>query len=85
MARSRSDHPTPQQRRVLALIVEQTAERGYPPTMEEIATRLGLASRSTVRHHLCRLEALGLIRRDPHRARGMVVVEQAAPALVAVG
>ena len=42
--------------RILAFIREAVAERGYPPSVREIAEAVGLASTSAVHHHLTKLE-----------------------------
>jgi repressor LexA len=41
--------------RILDFIRERTADRGYPPTVREIAEAVGLASTSAVHHHLLKL------------------------------
>ncbi|MDE3113918.1 MAG: repressor LexA, partial [Chloroflexota bacterium] len=38
--------------RILAFIRETASERGYPPSVREIAEAVGLASTSAVHHHL---------------------------------
>ena len=81
MAKTRSEVPSPQQERTLALIVEHTRDRGYPPSLGEIAAALGLSSKSTASHHVRRLEELGLLRRDGLRARALVVVDRPAMGL----
>jgi repressor LexA len=63
------------QRRVLDEIVTATRDRGYPPSVRELCAALGMSSPSTVQHHLERLAAAGLIRRDPGRPRAIVVVK----------
>lgn len=65
---------TDTQSRVLQAISEHLAVHGYAPTFREIAAAAGLASPSTVLHHLGRLEALGLIRRDPGLPRALVLL-----------
>ena len=47
------------------------AERGYPPTYEEIRQGLGLSTKSLVDHHLSALEDAGYIERDPLTPRGL--------------
>lgn len=61
--------------RVLLVIQNLTAERGYPPSMREIAARAGLSSLGTVTYHLRQLEAKGYIRRDPRRPRTLTVLD----------
>src|ERR687889_1767271 len=64
---------TPRQQRVLTVIRESLASRGYPPSMREIGDRVGLTSSSSVAHQLRTLEEKGYIRRDPNRPRAMTI------------
>ncbi len=63
--------------RMLMFIAETIDSRGYPPSMREIGTKLGLSSPSTVQYHLRKLESEGKIHRDPSRSRAMVIDSQA--------
>ncbi|HTJ24562.1 MAG TPA: transcriptional repressor LexA [Candidatus Limnocylindria bacterium] len=63
---------TEKQQRILDVIREFTAERGYPPSVREIGERVGLSSSSTVQSHLKTLERRGLLRRDPTKPRALV-------------
>ncbi|WP_083090411.1 transcriptional repressor LexA [Actinomyces vulturis] len=80
---SHSDQPTIAERResldarsraIYDAIVEQVNELGYPPSLREIGSRVGLSSPSSVKHQLTKLEDMGLLRRDPHRPRTIEVV-----------
>jgi repressor LexA len=53
---------TPRQRRILTVIRERVERHGYPPTVREIGTAVGLGSPSSVAHHLKALQNRGLIR-----------------------
>jgi repressor LexA len=64
---------TPRQQRVLTVIRESLASRGYPPSMREIGERVGLTSSSSVAHQLRTLEEKGYIKRDPNRPRALSV------------
>src|SRR5512132_1877430 len=59
--------------RILDYIREQIAERGYPPTVREIAEAVGLASTSAVHHHLSKLEEEGKLQKDPTRSRALSI------------
>jgi repressor LexA len=48
-------------------------QAGYPPTVREIGTAVGLASPSTVHAHLSKLADGGYLRRDPSKPRAMHV------------
>lgn len=63
------------QQAILDYIKEQVKDKGYPPSVREIAVAVGLASSSTVHGHLARLESKGFIRRDPTKPRAIEVLE----------
>lgn len=71
---------TVRQRKVLEVIRESIARRGYPPSMREIGVAVGLSSPSSVSHQLVSLERKGYLRRDPHRPRTIEVVSPDSPA-----
>jgi len=64
---------TPRQQKVLATIKDAIEQRGYPPSMREIGTAVGLTSSSSVAHQLKTLEEKGFLRRDPKRPRALEV------------
>ncbi|MFD6860590.1 transcriptional repressor LexA [Rhodococcus sp. NPDC060090] len=64
---------TERQRRVLEVIRNSVAERGYPPSIREIGDAVGLNSTSSVAHQLRTLERKGMLRRDPNRPRAVDV------------
>jgi repressor LexA len=65
---------TPRQRRILEVIKETVENRGYPPSIREMADAVGLASSSSVAHQLKALEQKGFLRRDPNRPRALEVL-----------
>ena len=71
---------TTRQREILAVIRSTVDERGYPPSVREIGEAVGLTSPSSVAHQLGVLERKGLLRRDPHRPRALVVSDPSAAA-----
>lgn len=62
------------QQEILEYIKDSVREKGYPPSVREIAQAVGLASSSTVHGHLARLESKGLIRRDPTKPRAIEIL-----------
>ncbi len=64
---------TARQRRILEVIRDALVARGYPPSIREIADRVGLASSSSAAHQLKVLQAKGFLFRDPHRPRALEV------------
>jgi repressor LexA len=71
------DRLTHRQEEILNLLSEFTAENGYPPSVREIGTVLGLSSASTVHSHLGALEAKGYIKREGSGARAIVILRNA--------
>ena len=65
---------TERQRQIWNYLVDYVDRHGYPPTVREIGTEVGLASPSTVHAHLANLERAGLLRRDPTKPRALEVV-----------
>src|SRR5438552_17326946 len=73
---------TGRQQEIWAFLVDYVDRHGYPPTVREIGTAVGLASPSTVHAHLANLERAGYLRRDPTKPRALELVghRKAAPA-----
>ncbi len=65
---------TERQRLILQVIRRSVEERGFPPSVRELAAAVGLASSSSVAHQLKTLEAKGYLRRDPNRPRALEVL-----------
>ncbi len=60
---------------ILEFIKEQIALKGYPPSVRETCTAVGLKSTSTVHSHLNKLEKQGYIRRDATKPRAIEVLD----------
>ena len=65
---------TGRQREIWSFLVDYVDRHGYPPTVREIGSAVGLASPSTVHAHLANLERAGLLRRDPTKPRALELV-----------
>lgn len=65
---------TKKQKIILEYIKEQQLKKGYPPSVREICSAVGLKSTSTVQLHLKKLEELGYIRRDPTKPRAIEIL-----------
>lgn len=63
------------QKKILDFIKSEIEYKGYPPSVREICTAVGLKSTSTVHAHLNHLEEQGLIRRDPTKPRALEVLD----------
>ena len=66
-------HDAERRQRILDCIARTVRERGYPPSVREIADAVGLASTSAVHHHLIALERDGLLERGTHSSRALRV------------
>jgi repressor LexA len=66
---------TRRQKEILEFIIEYLDSRGYAPTLEEIASRFGIASLNAVYKHLLALEEKGYISRSWNRARSIEVLK----------
>ena len=62
---------TGRQQEIWDFLVGYVDRHGYPPTVREIGSAVGLASPSTVHAHLANLERAGLLRRDPTKPRAL--------------
>lgn len=69
---------TSREKSILEYIRQKINESGYPPTVREICTAVGLRSTSTVHGYLARLEKLGVIKRDPSSSRAIELTEDVA-------
>ncbi len=65
---------TKRQSEIFEFIKVQIDKTGYPPTVREIGTALGLHSPSTVHAHLAKLERSGVLRRDPTKPRAIEIL-----------
>lgn len=58
---------------VLNYIHRQVEDHGYPPTVREICSAVGLSSTSTVHGHINRLKEQGFLRKDPSKPRALEI------------
>ena len=75
------DKLSKRQMAIYEYICTYTKEKGYPPSVREIGSAVGLASPSTVHMHLKVLQERGFIKRDSKKPRTIEVVshDEAAP------
>ena len=59
------------QQRILDYISEFSLEHGYPPSVREICTEMGLRSPSTVHAHLKKLQEAGYLEPTEHKSRAL--------------
>ncbi|HET6648796.1 MAG TPA: transcriptional repressor LexA [Candidatus Limnocylindria bacterium] len=72
-------HDVERRQRILDCIALALEERGYPPSVREIADAVGLASTSAVHHHLIALEREGLIERGGKHSRALRLTTRPQP------
>ena len=70
---------TDRQREILDFVVRWVEEQGFPPTLQEIASKFRLASVNAVRDHLKALERKGYLRRRPGASRSLTLEPAALP------
>jgi repressor LexA len=69
-----ADKVTEIQKKILEFLIDQKSDRGFPPTLAEIATYFGYRNRSTVQQHLQALEKKGFIKRNKKLSRGIEII-----------
>ena len=67
---------TKRQQQIYDFIKEYQQEKGYPPSVREMAAAVGLSSPSTVHAHLSALEARGLLKRDATKPRALELFDE---------
>jgi repressor LexA len=72
-------HDVERRQRIVDFIARTVTERGYPPSVREIADAVGLASTSAVHHHLIALERDGLLERGGKHSRALRLTARPLP------
>lgn len=62
---------SPKQERIINFVTEFLNDKGYPPTIRDIAAGCGISSTSVVTYNLNKLEQAGYIRRHSDISRGI--------------
>jgi repressor LexA len=62
---------SPKQERIINFVTEFLDDKGYPPTIRDIAAGCGISSTSVVTYNLNKLEQAGYIRRHGEISRGI--------------
>jgi repressor LexA len=71
-------HDAARKQRIIEYIAVTTRQRGYPPSVREIAHAVDLASTSAVHHHLQALEREGMLERGASASRALRLTPGAA-------
>lgn len=67
---------TKRQKQVLSYVSKHIENRGYAPSLEEIAKKFSFASPSTAHFHIKKLQAAGLLAKAEHKSRSLIVYEE---------
>ncbi len=73
--RTASENLTQRQAEILDFIVETLSDKGYPPTVAEIASHFSFRSPNAAASHLNALRKKGYIRVEPRASRGIEVLK----------
>jgi repressor LexA len=65
---------TAKQREILDAVQSWIASHGRPPTLREMAVRMGVSSTNAIRDHLRVLESKGYLKREARLSRGLEVI-----------
>ena len=63
------------EQRILTFMKEEIRLKGYPPTVREICSALGIKSTSTAHKDIANLVKLGYLKKDPSKPRALMIVE----------
>ena len=66
---------TSKEEQILKIIKESILEKGYPPSVREMCTAVGLSSTSSVHAHLEALAKKGYIKKDPSKPRTIEIMD----------
>lgn len=72
------DSLPPRQKEVVKQIAKLSQEHGYPPTLAELASALGLRNRMTVHQHVVALKRKGVVQWEPGLNRSLRIVDAAS-------
>lgn len=63
------------ERKILTYMKDEIRKKGYPPTVREMCTALGIKSTSTTHKDLENLELKGYIKKDPAKPRALMIMD----------
>ena len=66
------------EQKILNFMKNEIKTKGYPPTVREICTALGIKSTSTVHKDIASLVDQGFLKKDPSKPRALMVVDPEA-------
>jgi repressor LexA len=65
------------ERQILDYMKSELRRKGYPPTVREVCSALGIKSTSTAHSDIARLEDKGYIKKDPSKPRALMLTDMA--------
>ncbi|MDD3349788.1 MAG: transcriptional repressor LexA [Eubacteriales bacterium] len=66
---------TEREKQILTYMKNEIKKKGYPPTVREMCSSLGIKSTSTAHKELASLEQNGFIRKDPAKPRAIEILD----------
>lgn len=66
------------EQKILSFMRKEIKAKGYPPTVREIGTALGIKSTSTVHKDIASLVEQGYLKKDPAKPRALMLVDSEA-------
>lgn len=69
------EHLTEREQKILSYMKEEIQRKGYPPTVREICTALGIKSTSTAHKDIDTLAEKGYILKDPSKPRALMLID----------
>ncbi|MDD4564534.1 MAG: transcriptional repressor LexA [Eubacteriales bacterium] len=63
------------ERRILKYMKDEIKKKGYPPTVREMCSALGIKSTSTTHKDIENLELKGYIKKDPAKPRALMIID----------
>lgn len=67
---------TPKQKDILDFITSFTRSKGYSPSLEEVAKKIGLKAISTVHQHIEALNKKGYLKKEENQPRGVSLLQE---------
>ena len=67
------------EQKILTFMRKELKAKGYPPTVREIGTALGIKSTSTVHKDIASLVEQGYLKKDPAKPRALMLVDSDTP------
>ena len=67
------------QRQIIDFLAQYIQRHGYSPTLQDIASAIGVSSLATVHEHLAALQKKGVIKKYEGSVRGIELLDRSVP------